>query len=435
MTNEIRLEKSISSEIVERSHDPIVIFDGEAHIAWANDAVSLLGWQPSDLVGRPAFDLLEPADVKRALDAVAAINQGHRPPSSAPYEILAADGTRVECDVAGWPIEIGDGETGIAVHVRPTQDSRVLRELLKQLLGGAEAAELLGEMLQLLYHRNPDVQVAISFVDEYGVGHVVGDQLDPRLAGVDASPESPWRAADATGEHVVVEGVDGLPAEIRSLASSAGLRDCWVVPVAIEDEQNALITLWVLEGGAPVGVDIYSMTLLESLIELVMRWRRQAIDLERAATRDPLTGLPNRRALGEFDASAGAQDLGVLYIDLDWFKPVNDRLGHDAGDQVLRVVALRLLAETRQDDFVTRLGGDEFGIVTQGLSKEELDDLAGRIGNLIAEPIEVRSEAVIVGCSIGAAMGDDSAGALLALADRALYDAKAAGRGKVLWAN
>ncbi len=432
------LDPASAAQILAGAGDPILVLDVAGTITWANDAVGTIGWTPTDLVGRSALDLLGSADAERALLALAALAAGHPPPSSAPYDVPTADGSTIECDVAGWVVGDPVAPEGLAVHIRPTQDSRILRHLLHRLLAGDGAEQVLEDMLELLYHRNPLVRVVVSFDDEDDVTRVVGHPLDLRLAGVgpaiDADDQSPWDRARSTGEELIFEGRTGLPEEVAATAAAAGLRDVWIVPVRPGHECLAVITLWSVEGGPSVQLDTYSVHLLAQLIELTLRWRRQTRDLERAATRDPLTGLPNRRAVAAFDAEGPRRDLGVLYVDLDRFKPVNDRLGHAAGDEVLCTVAGRLQSVVRPTDMVARLGGDEFGIVCPGCSADELHELAGRIVALVGDPIGVHDEVVEIGASIGAALGHDSAEPLLELADRALYGAKEAGRGAISWA-
>jgi diguanylate cyclase (GGDEF)-like protein/PAS domain S-box-containing protein len=158
---------------------------------------------------------------------------------------------------------------------------------------------------------------------------------------------------------------------------------------------------------------------------------------------DPLTGLLNRRALEELLPQAQARSrrhgigFAVLFIDLDGFKAVNDRLGHDAGDVVLQEVARRLREAVRQNDSVIRLAGDEFIVVLEGqpYTLVQAHRVAAKLIAAIAQPMATAREAVQVGASIGIAMhgaGEMTAPAdLLREADRQMYLAKEAGRGSI----
>jgi len=152
------------------------------------------------------------------------------------------------------------------------------------------------------------------------------------------------------------------------------------------------------------------------------------------AYHDALTGLPNRRLF--FDRLSHALeishrlgiDLGLLFVDLDRFKAINDRLGHLAGDQVLIATAERLLAACRESDTVARLGGDEFVILCEHLHEptDQLIALAERIGHRLAAPVITSEEQLDITASIGitTTIAGDNADALLRQADRAMYIAK-----------
>lgn len=161
--------------------------------------------------------------------------------------------------------------------------------------------------------------------------------------------------------------------------------------------------------------------------------------LERLSRIDTLTSCPNRRYFEERLPEAMARSqrnrmlMALLFVDVDKFKPINDELGHAAGDAVLAEVAQRLSACVRSTDTVARLGGDEFVLILEGLNgPEEPGQLASKIVADIARPFTINNMKLMVSVSIGVAsyQGHDSSGAqLLAQADAALYDAKSAGRG------
>jgi len=165
--------------------------------------------------------------------------------------------------------------------------------------------------------------------------------------------------------------------------------------------------------------------------------RRQATELIRhQAFHDPLTGLPNRTLL--FDRLAHAlgsmqrdgSTIGLLMLDLNQFKEINDTLGHAYGDQFLAVIGERLRVMTREIDTVARLGGDEFAMVVSGASESQLQEVADRVSEAVTKPVELGGIELEVTASIGGAVapqhGDD-AHTLLHRADVAMYDAKGSG--------
>ncbi|RRV10572.1 EAL domain-containing protein [Pseudomonas sp. v388] len=160
--------------------------------------------------------------------------------------------------------------------------------------------------------------------------------------------------------------------------------------------------------------------------------------IEYLSQHDSLTGLPNRTRLREFlDGKLKAQPsaerpLVMLSLDLDRFKPVNDLLGHAAGDTVLNVISSRLADRIRHGDLVARIGGDEFVLILTGLSsQEEVEALCRRLIDAIESPILIGEQEVFVSASIGIAMAPNDASEateLLRYADIALYEAKSSGR-------
>nr|WP_186329819.1 diguanylate cyclase [Variovorax boronicumulans] len=150
------------------------------------------------------------------------------------------------------------------------------------------------------------------------------------------------------------------------------------------------------------------------------------------AEKDPLTGLANRRAIDRAAQAQAGRPMAVISFDLDLFKPVNDRHGHAAGDQVLRTVAARLQQQSRHGDTVARTGGDEFVILLPGLADVKvLEGIAARVRSTVGEPIDFDGVALRVGASVGYACSDGSQRfeQLAAQADAMSYEEKK--RGKV----
>jgi diguanylate cyclase (GGDEF)-like protein len=169
---------------------------------------------------------------------------------------------------------------------------------------------------------------------------------------------------------------------------------------------------------------------------LLFRLARSTAALDKAraealhrATHDPLTGLANRALFNE-RLERSPLPLALLALDLDRFKHVNDTMGHEAGDDLLKQVAQRLVAVVGDKGIVARLGGDEFMVLVPGAAGQvHLSDLARRIVATIAEPFKLGRDTANIGVSVGIATAlTDEREDLVSRADFALYDAKEAGR-------
>ena len=151
-----------------------------------------------------------------------------------------------------------------------------------------------------------------------------------------------------------------------------------------------------------------------------------------------LTGLPDRRALyGHLSllaerAEGGDYSFAVLFVDVDYFKQVNDSMGHLAGDKALRDIAEKIVACVRPVDVVTRYGGDEFVVILDNVrSEEEVMGVARRLSAAVKELCDVEGRRLAVSASVGISIGSrdcSSPDDLLCEADQAMYRAKALGR-------
>jgi diguanylate cyclase (GGDEF)-like protein/PAS domain S-box-containing protein len=176
----------------------------------------------------------------------------------------------------------------------------------------------------------------------------------------------------------------------------------------------------------------------EDLRYAAIQLQHDARRLEFLAHHDTLTGLPNRAMFSERAREAVAharrhqKSAALLFVDLDNFKTVNDTLGHDVGDALLKVISSRLKASVRGDDFIARIGGDEFCVLLQDIADpREAASVAQKLVHELNKPYRIAEHQVSSGASIGIACvpqdGDDVT-TLLRLADLAMYRAKELGR-------
>ncbi|HEY0359592.1 MAG TPA: diguanylate cyclase, partial [Mycobacteriales bacterium] len=382
-----------------------VALDGT--VMHVNDVfATMLGRTPEDLVGTTAGDLLvrtqDSADFATALRRMRA------------GEITHYTGRRVYRHTAGYPvtalISVGlvttaEGEQHIIGTAVDITDSERTREEL------AHSEQQLRRMFDTapvgIMVRDPDGRIVAAnraFADI--LGYDVGDLVGVR-AQMLAHPD------DAVGAGFALDRVAGGEEELVIVEKR--LRRADGAPVWVSTTSTAL----EYDGRPRV------LTYVADVTE-----RRATGDrLAHLAMHDQLTGLPNRpAALDALEAAQQAgQPVGVLFMDLDGFKAVNDVYGHQAGDAVLVEVATRLTSVVRPDDVTARLAGDEFVIICPGLADEAgAHALAERIQAELTAPMLVGDATVRIGASIGIAMsaaGDDTS-ALLSVADAAMYDAK-----------
>ena len=248
-------------------------------------------------------------------------------------------------------------------------------------------------------------------------------------------------------------------AGLRSVIKISGVDEARVISPAIGDAFEAsgvqsIIIAPIHQGNQQLGIlaaffrhprrfDEQATPLAEALSGQAARaisGLRLQKRLEHAAMHDETTGLPNRRLLEQqIDESRRTRDTvrAVLFVDLDGFKNVNDQLGHQVGDQVLREVAVRLRSSVRNEDLVARYGGDEFVVVCDVADELAALDMAERVRESVREPYAMLSGEILLGASIGISMtpADTALSAIdeqVRAADRAMYTAKYAGGDRVV---
>ena len=221
----------------------------------------------------------------------------------------------------------------------------------------------------------------------------------------------------------------------------AGLRAMIGTPVHVGDKRYALVFASSLPLAGPAdGEDRAYVELLGDYIGRILFMADQDRQISYLAYNDPLTNIANRMQfqlrLSETIAGARRRSrrFGLVYIDLDRFKEVNDTLGHAGGDQILIEASRRLCSAVRREDLVARLGGDEFAVLVSEISgPAEIEELAQRICGVLANPFRTGHHDFYLSASVGIALFPDdgeSAETLFANADAAMYRAKEEGRDK-----
>ncbi|AIQ12796.1 sensor domain-containing diguanylate cyclase [Paenibacillus durus] len=182
---------------------------------------------------------------------------------------------------------------------------------------------------------------------------------------------------------------------------------------------------------------------LRNLVNKLTRPEPEPFYMSDLTRHDPLTGLPNRTALDDYLAHAvnkakrNRSTLSFLYLGLDGFKKVNETLGHKTGDKLLQEVSFRLLESTRENEMITRIGGDEFVVIlhtSAAKPMQEAEAVAKRIIDKINQPFLIDGEFVHVGCSIGAAVWspeNQDTSEIMRLADDAYYISKRSGKNRI----
>lgn len=250
------------------------------------------------------------------------------------------------------------------------------------------------------------------------------------------------RLAGIRGSNVTFEAVEGRRAQLYVvvMAALAGLAGITTLLAFGNGTSDGPATVTQLPGfrflplALTVGLAFYiheKERYLRRVTHLMLEDRAMMAELEREARRDPLTGLPNRAALhdrlAEAAHSGDGRPVGLMFIDLDKFKIINDDHGHEAGDAVLEHVATRLRRALRRDDLVARIGGDEFALVASDVpTRGDLVMIAERIISELNEPILFGDLVLRAGASIGMAIGEPGRdpAQLLREADLAMYTVK-----------
>lgn len=446
-------------ELYHRSPCGLLSTSWDDTIAVVND--TLLGWlgyERAEVVGRPFTSLLDAASQvlyethqRPILDLAGEIRE-------VSLTLLRADGTTLPALVNSVR-EV----TPAGVTVRTAIfDATSRQEYERDLLGARRAAESSESRVRVLQ----DISIAFGFsVDDssaaesfatiareaFSASAVAVMLLDDRgslelvagdspLVGL-VAPIPELRDSDRVTV-VIADDTDGEFTELAAAMREVAVASLSITPLQNEWERLGVLVCFFDDRGA---FDEQFFDLQKALgrqaAQTLVRVRLQR-RLEQLALHDQLTGLANRPLLQQsleeaIDAAErGEHPLAVIFLDLDGFKAINDKLGHAAGDAVLREVAMRLRAGVRMEDTVGRIGGDEFVAICSGVDAESAAPIAERVRASIRHPMTDVPDGLVVSASIGVSLfqpGDarPTVDELLNRADDAMYRAKGSGRDSV----
>jgi diguanylate cyclase (GGDEF)-like protein len=368
-------------------------------IRWASANIALvIGWELSELEGMAAYELLHPDDVKAVLN------------------ILSTETTLSP----SWRASV---RRRMIQEVRlrtPDGEYTALECTLTNLLSDPEVGMLLVDVALPSQFRYLDSAVELTRVGG-DIGDVLSLILDQFTPGVPSQPAAV--IFDHNG--VLLAATPNAP-EPYGPAPLSTYVDVWEVGLfeSTHVESVGCARFWSpLELLHPFDVESASRVARQAAVAIGRH--RATLELERAAHNDVLTGIPNRRALEHElrQRLTSSDDVLLAYLDLDGFKEINDRLGHAAGDHVLRIVAERLASSLRPTDVAARIGGDEFVLLFGGPAPS-IDVIGDRLALSISAPIMWGDEIIQISASIGFGTGATDADALLRSADRAMLRAK-----------
>jgi len=391
----------------------------------------LFGYEPGEASGLSARQLyFSDREFEQAAANYDQLNSGDT--HTREQWLRRRDGTGFWCRLSGRAVQPGDAVRGAVWLFEDISDARRREEEVRRAL--AEQALILDNAtIGITFLRERSIQRCNPRMEEmlgYGPGELIGRSTELIHESREAFEE-----VGRIGYEVLTQG--GTYSEERQLRRRDGsLLWCKVVGRAIDPAQPLEGSIWIYD-------DITAEHAAREGLERVVAERTSELRdaQERAqhlADHDALTGLPNRRLLEDRLTQALAlsqrnrKQTAVMFVDLDRFKAINDTLGHTVGDQVLKEVARRLVAQLRVGDTVCRIGGDEFVVVLPE-SKRTTDaaNVAGKIIETLSQPVHVADRALRVTPSIGIAVFPDDgrdAAMLIRNADAAMYHAKESGR-------
>ncbi len=424
---------------------PFVMFivDENGTITWTSGAVErLFGVSSEKARGSNILDHVDVGWSAEAIDSVAYAMTASGMQRPMLFRLNRADGSQVIAEITANAQFDDPDVRGLAVYARPWDEHWLLDKTLDAIAGNAPLGEVLDLLVGVMGAETLAGDGIVFYPDAVtGAQHTrAAATLGPHQRGdVPLDGNVPWEAARSTGEPRWAPCAD-LPDALAAEAAERGHLWCWAWPITAPNGHavDGCLVLWRRDDEEPDHTCRNALDRLVRLSALLFEREAAAARLRHAAHHDALTGLANRATFFEqlqeqLDRSGRTGLVGVLYVDLDGFKPINDSLGHGVGDVLLTQVATRLRTTVGVYDLVARIGGDEFTILCPRVRDvAALEMLAERLLVTLRAPVTIGDREVTVGASIGIAAaqpGSCSIDVLVDAADRALYEVKGSQKG------
>ncbi|MEZ5524058.1 MAG: EAL domain-containing protein [Pseudomonadales bacterium] len=345
------------------------------------------------------------------------------------------------------PIRLVGTHVDITEHKKAKAFDEKQAEILKMIAIGKPAADIYDAIALMYEGRRPGIRCSMLELEGnkllHGGAPSLPEEYCEAVNGLENGPDvGSCGTSTYTGERVLVEDIATDPkwANIKDAALKHGLRCCWSEPIKNSSGKVlGAFGMYYNHPALPNEEELDDLISAARLAGIVMERDQAQKRIRELAYTDELTGLASRahfyQSLEEAikTASRHKRRLGLLYIDLDDFKGVNDSLGHDAGDMLLKTIAKRLQGACREIDFVARLSGDEFCVLVEEIGDDYAANVAKRCLQTISQPIEIAARKLTPACSIGIAHYPDDGEdlhALIKAADTSLYAAKENGKSR-----
>jgi diguanylate cyclase (GGDEF)-like protein/PAS domain S-box-containing protein len=460
-------QQALTDALISNSNDAVLVLDAATRVTFASPRMDAFGWSPHAVIGKKVKDLLHPEDRRHHRLLMPDVGE-HRPPHL--HRLVGSDGTVRWAETTSTNLFHVPVINGWMCVVRDVTDWR--RTELD--LAKAQASQrLMGQVAARFATARAVTADGRSTVDEL-VAEAIGDvrrflgadratvwtdvrgdgvlRIEYELTAVGVAPAMPIRvgipvaALDAhwpTGSsavHLASADQGTSLFELVDIPGAPRLAHLAMVRLHISAERHGLLMFTALDGQwTPEPGTDEVLEAVGQIITAALSRAEYEHRLAHQANHDQLTGLPNRVLFADRTAMAlrraarTGDHVGVVFLNIDHFKDVNDMLGHASGDAVLTAVGRRLSSVCRADETLARLSGDEYAVVTTGAAGLEVGAVSERIRQALSAPFSINGYEVSVSASSGVAIVNAhearvvDAPTMVRRAEIAMHEAKAVG--------